>query len=235
MTNTSVLDNYVGSRIRERRKQLKLSQSELADILGISYQQVQKYESGQTQITLSRLFQIARALNANPAYFHEGAPLETNSPNVKATTIITHPRVKKLEILLVEDSAGDELLFRKAVERFGDFVNITSINQPEKVMGYIATCGSNHTSALPDLAVMDINMPKISGLDLLKSIKNSPATSHIPVVMLTNSVRVDEMEKCYKLQASSFIQKPASFDDYEKVVSNVVEYWSKTAVLPTAH
>ena len=231
MTAAENIDIFVGNKIRERRKQLKLSQDELSKILNISYQQVQKYESGNTPLTIGRLFQVAQALNATPGHFHEGAPTNVGIGQKIESDIIIRERTKILQILLVEDNAGDEALFCKAVSQCGGEANVTAINEPEKVIDYVCNSEIKYGTPPPDLIVMDINMPRIDGLELLKNIKKNQSISHIPVVMLTNSVRSADMEKAYKLQASSFIQKPALFDDFSRIVASIVQYWSKTAVL----
>lgn len=233
MSKTSKIDLYIGNKIRERRKQLKLSQQELASILGISYQQLQKYESGNTPLTMARLFQIAHALNVNVQFFHDGAPTDDDIGEKIKSDIIVSDRTKPLNVLLVEDSNSDEMLFRKAVSVCGEEVSVESINDSEKVIDYLCNCESKFGKENPDIIMLDINMPKTDGMEVLKQIKKNPSISHIPVIMLTNSVRTTDMEKCYRLQASSFIQKSVDFDEFCKVICSTIKYWSTATVLPS--
>ena len=233
MSKASKIDLYIGNKIRERRKQLKLSQQELATILGISYQQLQKYESGNTPLTLVRLFQIAQSLNVNVAHFHEGAPANNDIGKKITSDIIVSDRTKPLHVLLVEDSNSDELLFRKAVSVCSEEVVIESLNDADKVIDYLCNCESKYGKEAPDIVMLDINMPKTNGLELLKQIKKHQSINHIPVIMLTNSVRTADMEKSYQLQASSFIQKSVDFDEFCHVIASTIQYWSKATVLPS--
>ena len=103
MSQQPSIEHYVGNKIRERRKLLKLNQTELATMLGISYQQVQKYESGATTLTLGRLMHIAKILNVQPHFFYEGAPVDASLSDAPASDVIVKHRKRPLQILLVEE------------------------------------------------------------------------------------------------------------------------------------
>jgi two-component system response regulator len=81
---------------------------------------------------------------------------------------------------------------------------------------------------------MDLNLPKINGLELLRMIKKNPVMSDIPVVVLTNSIRVQEMQECYRLHGAGFIQKSIDFDEFCEDVATAMKYWAKTVILPAA-
>jgi CheY-like chemotaxis protein/DNA-binding XRE family transcriptional regulator len=225
------LEQYVGTRIRERRRLLKLSQSELASLMGVSYQQLQKYENGVNALTLNRLIQMAQVMNAPPSYFYDGAPVTSDVATISEGETIVTERTRPLQILLVEDNSGDEILFRNAVEQCGAFSEIQVLQNPDMVIDFI----QNHESkghARPHLIVLDINLPRMDGLTLLREIKSCETIADIPVIILTNSVRTKEMKESYRLNASGFIQKSLKYEEFCDNVAAAMNYWTRTVILP---
>src|ERR1700743_1443819 len=110
--NERILDKHIGNKIRERRKALALTQMELAKSLGLSHQQVQRYESGENAPSMARLLEIANVLNVKPSFFYEDAP-QPRKPAVESEPILKTLN-RPLRLLLIEDNPTDELLFRKA-------------------------------------------------------------------------------------------------------------------------
>jgi CheY-like chemotaxis protein len=229
---TMTLEHYVGNRIRDRRKMMKLSQTELADLLKMSYQQLQKYEGGTNAMTLNRLIQMAGVLNVPPSYFYDGAPAESHLPPLPESDVINADRTRALQILLVEDNASDEILFRNAVEQSSAFAEVHVIQNPEMVVDFLSHTQEKYMRPRPHLVVLDINLPRMDGLTLLRKIKSDAEIADIPVIMLTNSVRTKEMKESYKLHASGFIQKSLSFEEFADNVGTAMAYWTKAVVLP---
>lgn len=221
----------VGSRIKDRRRQLDISQTKLAEMMGTSYQQIQKYESGANQLTLRKLLQFAKVMNVDPSFFYEGLPLEELEEELpQADTIARRPGVV-FNILLVEDNPADALLFSKAITPFEGQVELHCQSDPELVMDSI-----HRFSARPDplnLVVLDISLPKISGLQLLKTIKSNSQTATVPCIILTNSISRREMQEAYRLGAAGFIQKPIHLDSYREMIDTVLRYWLQVVALPS--
>src|SRR5882672_6928577 len=115
--NDRILDKHIGNKIKERRKILDLTQAELAKILGLSHQQVQRYESGENAPSMARLLEIANVLNVKPQYFYENAPLLRKPLTNTINETISRDPTRPLRLLLVEDNPTDELLFRKAATK----------------------------------------------------------------------------------------------------------------------
>jgi CheY-like chemotaxis protein/DNA-binding XRE family transcriptional regulator len=230
--NQNHIDRFIGNKIRERRKTLGLSQTDLADKLGISYQQVQRYEIGENTVAVNRLLQIARALGAPPVFFYGDAPMSGPGRCGGEETVISRDPARSLRVLFVDDNKGDEVLFRSAVQRWGGRADIHCVHESDKVMDYLQNHEKKYGHPRPDLIILDINMPKINGLALLKSIKGDAPVKDIPVVILTNSIHVREMREAYQSQAGGFIQKTADFDAYCADVRRTLDYWSQTVVLP---
>lgn len=217
---------HVGNKIKERRKTLGISQTKMAELMGISYQQIQKYETGVSQISLTRLLQFSRILNVPPEYFYDGAAIDESIGKAIESDIIQKSYNRELSVLLVEDNPGDALLFERALQSVEQRIKFSCLSDTEKLM---ETLGGSHAT---DLVILDLNLPRISGLQLLKDIKTNSQTSHIPVVILTNSVSRREMMEAYRLGASGFIQKSISFDEYKENMKTVMAYWLRVVALP---
>lgn len=229
--NHSVYE-YVGARIRERRKLLKMSQTQLADLMGFSYQQMQKYESGSSQVSLSRMLQFAQALNVPPLYFYEGAKLDDAIGKGIESDTIQKSRTAPLHVLLVEDSAADVILFRKALTACSEQVDLHVIHDPEKVGDYLQNHSKKYGKPTPDLVVLDLSMPKINGLQLLKYIKGNAEMIELPVIILTNSISKREMREAYRSGAAGFIPKSVDMEEYIELIETAMRYWSRAVALP---
>lgn len=222
----------VGGRIKARRKAMEISQSRLAELMGSSYQQIQKYENGTNQLTLGKLLQFANAMNVEPSYFYDGIPVEVlSSEDDSQSDVITRRKDKLLHILLVEDSPADALLFSKAASEFDEQIKLHCINNTELVMDYLSR-QSGSTNQSVDLVVLDLSLPKISGLQLLKMIKNNSQTAFIPCIILTNSISRSEMLEAYRLGAAGFVQKSAQLSPYRHSIETVIRYWLEVVALP---
>jgi len=223
---------YIGQRIKERRKLLRLSQTQLADLMGFSYQQMQKYETGVSHVTAGKLLLFAKILNVSPSYFYEGLKLDEAIGKRIDTDIIQKTRTEPLRILLVEDNTSDVFLFNKAINTYSEMVDVYTIHDSEKVMDFLQNHEAKWGKKSPNIVILDLSMPKIGGLDLLKLIKKNPKTLMLPVLILTNSISTRDLIEVYKAGASGFIQKSVDLDDYIETLETVVKYWSKIVALP---
>jgi chemotaxis family two-component system response regulator Rcp1 len=230
--NDRILDKHIGNKIKDRRKTLDLTQAELAKILGLSHQQVQRYESGENAPSMARLLEIANVLNVSPQYFYENAPLPRKPGTNQANETITKHLARPLRLLLVEDNPTDELLFRKAASKSAVACDIHTIHHAKEVMDFLANHYTKFGMERPDLIVLDINMPQMNGLTLLKHIKENEELQPIPVIMLTNSIRAKDMLEAYKLNANGFIQKNSDLIGYYDDINRILQYWGQTVVVP---
>ena len=232
--DNKILDRHIGGKIRERRKALRLTQEDLAKLLGLSHQQVQRYESGDNTVSVSRLLEIARGMNVGVDYFYANAPVSGKIGRKQDDPDILKKYSGALKILLVEDAPSDELLFRKAVEKSGIPATITSIQKSEIVTSYLLECRNKQPGSLPHILVIDINMPKLNGLELLKQIKRYPELGSIPALVLTNSVRSKDMLDAYANHASGFIQKNPDLYVFYKDIDVMLQYWTQVMIMPAA-
>jgi two-component system, chemotaxis family, response regulator Rcp1 len=223
---------YIGQRIKERRRLLKMNQTQLAQLMGFSYQQMQKYENGMSEISISKLLRFAQIFNVPPHYFYEGAPLDDRLNSVIDSAIIQKKRTAPLNILLVEDNPSEVILFNHAVQNCMESVDLHVIHDAEQMHDYLQNHNSKYGKAMPDIIMLDISLPKISGLQLLKSIKKNTQIQEIPVLILTNSINRNEMLEAYRCGASGFIQKNVDLKEYGEAIAIAVKYWSKVVSLP---
>jgi CheY-like chemotaxis protein/DNA-binding XRE family transcriptional regulator len=225
---------YIGQRIRDRRKLLKLSQSELAELMGFSYQQMQKYETGASHVSAGKLLLFARILNVPPNYFYEGLRLEESIGERIDPSLIQKTRAETFRILLIEDNPADVILFKKALNENEGSVDVQTFHDIDTAMDFLQNHETKFNQKLPALIMLDLSLPKVSGLTFLKSIKKNSKLQKIPVVILTNSISMGDMIEAYRLGAAGFIQKAVELKEYVECMASVVKYWSKIVALPYA-
>ncbi len=137
-----------------------------------------------------------------------------------------------MEILLVEDNEDDIVLEQEALAE-ARLVNLMHVvRDGEEAMAYLRRQGAYRNARTPGLVLLDINMPKKNGFEVLNEIKADPALSHIPVVMLTTSESEADVVKSYARGACSYITKPMDFDKFRDVIKQFALYWALVARVP---
>lgn len=133
-----------------------------------------------------------------------------------------------IEILLVEDNEDHAELTLRALKD-GNVVNkVYWVKDGQEALDYLFQNGPFADAHLPGLVLLDINLPKVNGLEILKKIKQTDALRIIPVIMLTTSDRDEEALKCYSFGANSFITKPVKFNEFSERVKSLKLYWLLT-------
>ncbi len=133
-----------------------------------------------------------------------------------------------MEILLVEDKRSDAEMTIRAIRKNNILNNIVHLKDGKAALDYLFGTGEYEGKDLnkqPKLVILDLKMPKVDGVEVLKAIKGNELTKKIPVVVLTSSKENPDIEKCYALGVNSYIVKPVAFDDFIKVVSDLGLYW----------
>jgi CheY-like chemotaxis protein len=137
-----------------------------------------------------------------------------------------------MEILLVEDNEDDIVLEQEALAE-ARLVNLMHVvRDGEEAMAYLRRQGAYRNARTPGLVLLDINMPKKNGFEVLHEMKADPALSHIPVVMLTTSESEADVVKSYARGACSYITKPMDFDKFRDVIKQFALYWALVARVP---
>jgi CheY-like chemotaxis protein len=137
------------------------------------------------------------------------------------------------EILLVEDNDNDVELTRQGFLRAKLLVNLHCVENGEKCLAFLRKQGEYQNAPTPDLILLDLNMPKMNGREVLAQMLADERLASIPVVVLSTSEEGEEIMKLYKLRCSSYIVKPVDFDQFLRVVRSIGEYWFTVVVLPT--
>lgn len=131
-------------------------------------------------------------------------------------------------ILLVEDNPDDEALTLRALKKYHFSYTVDVVRDGAEALDYIfcrGTYADKDRSVLPQLILLDIKLPKVDGLEVLKTIREDKHCQHIPVVMLTTSNKEDDIVNSYDNGANSYIQKPVDFTEFLDVVSKLGVYW----------
>lgn len=132
---------------------------------------------------------------------------------------------KEIEILIVEDNPGDAELTIRALKRRKLANHIIHLEDGAEALNFIFGNGDADISHVPRLVLLDLKMPKVSGLEVLQKIKEDPRTRHIPVVILTSSSEDPDVKRSYELGANSYIVKPVEFDKFSQTVADLGFYW----------
>jgi len=135
---------------------------------------------------------------------------------------------EKIDILLIEDNANDAELAIRALKKNNVARYITHLHDGEEALDFLFGLGQyagRDTGQKPTLILLDLKMPKVSGLEVLEQIKSNVLTKKIPVVVLTSSKEHPDVEKSYALGANSYIVKPVDFESFSKVVNDLGIYW----------
>jgi chemotaxis family two-component system response regulator Rcp1 len=136
-----------------------------------------------------------------------------------------------MEILLVEDNPGDVLLTKRALKSGKVLHNLHVANDGEAALAFLHEVEYGKATR-PDLILLDLNLPKVSGREVLEKIKSNDAIASIPVVVLTTSKAEEDILRTYELHANSFITKPVDWQQFVNVIRFIEEYWFTVVKLP---
>ena len=137
-----------------------------------------------------------------------------------------------IDVLLVEDNPGDARLAQEALAENKLKLNLHVVRDGEQALAFVNREGEYEDAPTPDLVLLDLNLPRKSGREVLASIKNDPALKRLPVVVLTSSQAEQDILESYNLHANCYIQKPLDFEQFMTVVKNVGNFWFSIVKLP---
>jgi chemotaxis family two-component system response regulator Rcp1 len=144
----------------------------------------------------------------------------------------TQPAGKPIEILLVEDNPGDVDLTREGLKEGKVHNNLSVVEDGEEAMAFLLREGKYDNAPRPELILLDLNLPKKNGREVLAEIKGDDRLKCIPVVILTSSKSEEDILKTYNLNANCYITKPVDLDQFIKVVKSIEEFWFTIVTLP---
>jgi two-component system, chemotaxis family, response regulator Rcp1 len=137
-----------------------------------------------------------------------------------------------LSVLLVEDDAGDVLIAREALAAGRLSTDLHVVVDGVEAMSYLRQGEGYADATRPDLILLDLNLPRKSGHEVLAEVKQDPELRRIPVVVLTTSHAQEDVAKSYDLQAAVHVSKPADFDQFTEVVRQIDDFFGNIAELP---
>lgn len=140
--------------------------------------------------------------------------------------------VKIIDILLVEDNEGDARLAMEALKESKIKNSLTILSDGEKATDFLFRRNEFATARRPDLILLDLNLPKKDGKEVLTEIKNDPELRRIPVVILTMSKSEEDIVKSYNLHANCYITKPIDLEKFITVVKSIEDFWLSIVQLP---
>ena len=140
--------------------------------------------------------------------------------------------VKPIEILLVEDSPSDAALTKEALEAGKIANHLSRVVDGVEAMDYLRQKGQFAKAARPDLIMLDLNLPRKDGREVLRELKDDPALKAIPVIVLTTSRSDKDILQSYQLNANCYITKPVDFQKFIDMVKSIEQFWLTVVTLP---
>jgi CheY-like chemotaxis protein len=144
----------------------------------------------------------------------------------------SQPLSRPVEILLVEDNPGDVRLTREGLREGKVQNNLSVAPDGVEALAFLRRQGKYADAARPDLILLDLNLPKMDGREVLEVIKADPSFRNIPVVVLTSSQAEEDIARAYDLHANCYISKPVDLDQFIRVVKSIEDFWFTIVKLP---
>ena len=138
-----------------------------------------------------------------------------------------------VQILLVEDNPGDIRLTQEALKEGNLSNNLNVVKDGVEAVAYLKQEREYAGKPMPDLILLDLNLPKMDGREVLEEIKSDSQLKRIPVVVLTTSNAEQDVLKSYNLHVNCYINKPVDFDKFFDIIQKIEDFWLSTAILPT--
>jgi len=134
-------------------------------------------------------------------------------------------KVDMKSILLVEDNPNDRLLLERAFKKSNLSNKMVTVSDGQQALDYLFGTSETEPKPLPILVLLDLKVPKIDGLEVLKLIRTTERTRLLPVVVLTSSKEQDDLVRSYELGVNSYVRKPVDFNEFVEVVQQLGLYW----------
>jgi len=141
-------------------------------------------------------------------------------------------RSAAIDVLLVEDSPGDVRLTQEALRDANEAVHLHVVTDGVEAMQFLRREGVHANAPCPDLILLDLNLPRMDGREVLALIKEDDRLKTIPTIILTTSAAEADIMKSYRLQANCYLTKPVQLDAFENVVQSINDFWLTKAKLP---
>ncbi len=224
-----IIQTNLGDTVRLCRKRLGLTQEELAWQADMHRTYIADIERGGRNLTLRVLAQLAAALRVSVGFLlarAEGAEIPFDSPVAQA------PQTEPGELLLIEDNAADAELAVRSLNSVRVLNRVAVVGDGSEALDFVYGRGAYKARAgksNPLLIILDLNLPTVPGVDVLRQLKADPRSKDIPVVVLSGSHDEREIAQCARLGAENYILKPLTFDSLRKVTLRLQFGWALLA------
>lgn len=167
-------------------------------------------------------------------YFHKKNKAERIIDNNQLNSLKFQTQtMRPIHVLLVEDNEGDILLTKEAFENSKVTNQLSVVKDGQEAIYFLTKEGNYSEAGTPDFLLLDVNLPKRNGFEVLKFIKEHNGLKHIPVIMLSTSSSPKDINQSYQNYANCFITKPGNADKYFDLISRIEKFWVSVATLPT--
>lgn len=136
---------------------------------------------------------------------------------------------KRFDILIVEDNPADVYLIRECLSDRGIIPHLHIVGDGDEALRFLEKKGDFAEKPKPKLVILDLNLPKISGFQVLEFIKKDSRFKSIPVIILSTSSSIRDISQSYSLKANCYVVKPKDLEDFSRVVSSIEDFWIETA------
>ena len=137
-----------------------------------------------------------------------------------------------IDVLLVEDDEGDVLMTREAFDFYKIRNTLHVVSDGEQALQFLHRAGPYEDAPRPGLILLDVNLPRVSGFEVLTELKKDPALLDVPVVMLTTSQAEEDILRSYKLHANAYVSKPVDFDGFTAAIRQIDDFFLTLVKLP---
>jgi chemotaxis family two-component system response regulator Rcp1 len=145
------------------------------------------------------------------------------------------PEEKRLEILLIEENPGDVRLIKDGLKNSRIINHISVVGDGEEAMAFLARTGRHSGALRPDIILLDLNLPRKDGREVLAEIKQDESLRTIPIVVLTSSKAEKDILMTYKLHANCFLTKPLELSEFTSMIQSFEQFWLSRVVLPSSN
>jgi chemotaxis family two-component system response regulator Rcp1 len=143
-----------------------------------------------------------------------------------------YTQMTPIEILLVEDNPGDRRLIKEALKDSKIYNTLNSVDDGRAALHYLKKEGEYADAPTPDMILLDLDLPHISGREVLEEVKKDKALKHIPIVVLTVSQSEQDVINSYDMHVNAYIKKPLDLDQFVKVITTIEDFWFTIVKLP---
>jgi len=140
---------------------------------------------------------------------------------------------RQVEILLIEDNSGDILLTKEAFEEIKFTENLSVVTDGEAALDFLYKRGRYAEAASPDLIILDLNIPRVDGKEILAKVKKDELLRKIPIIVLSTSKSDRDIKICYELQANCYLIKPVDFEQFIEIVTYIRDFWLGMVKIPS--